>query len=84
MASAATSPGATIYAATDELRTDVLAEVLKAELEAYEETTEPGAYNILSNSTPEAITDNFMTLITEYTAITHQYGNLTDLSLIHI
>ena len=82
MASAATScaasPGTSIYAATEELRTDILAEVLKAQTEAYEETTESGAYNILSNSTPEVITDNFMTLITEYTAITHQYGNLTD------
>ena len=82
MASASTSraasPGASVYAATDELRTDILAEILKAKDEAYEDTTDPGAYNILHNSTPEVITDNFMALIAEYTEITHQYGNLTD------
>ena len=76
--SRAPSPGTSVYAATEELRTEILAEVAKAKAEAYEETTEADAYNILHNSTPEVITDNFMTLVKEYTTTTHLYGNLTD------
>ena len=82
MASSATSraasPSASAYAVTEELRVEILAEVTKAKAGAYEETTDPGAYNILHNSTPEGVADNFMDLVTEYAEISHQYGNLTD------
>ena len=76
--SRAPSPSTSVYAATEELRTEILAEVAKAKDEAYEETTDADAYNILHNSTPEAITTNFLALVTEYTVTTHLYGNLTD------
>ena len=58
MASSATSraasPSASAYAVTEELRAEILAEVTKAKAGAYEETTDPGAYNILHNSHPKA------------------------------
>ena len=75
--SLSTSPSPAM-ASGEELHTAILAEVTAAKEAAQEDTTDPEAYNILHNSSPEVVKDNFITLYTEYSSLTLLYGGLTD------